>query len=164
MAEARFGSSRNRDRTPSSAAPVLAVGSLMEATCKRCKKTTSHRVERKIGSTPTLLACTICAEQRTYRRTSGRDRRRATATADSPSPARLGPEELWDRAMKGGRGPAVEYTATAFYPVGQRLSHGEFGDGVVTAVGSATVCTVTFRSGEKKLLMGSGRDAPRASS
>jgi hypothetical protein len=125
----------------------------MDAVCRRCKARTSHRIERKVGSTPTLLGCTTCGEQRSYRRSTARDRRRSPSL---PPPAAVGasPEAAWERAMKGARGPAVAYTTAAYYPLGQRLSHVDFGDGVVTAMTSATVCTVMFQCGEKKLLMG----------
>jgi hypothetical protein len=136
-------------------APVasLDVGAVIDFACAKCKRVTGHRVLRKVGVLPTRLECSVCAGTRAYRSPAAAAQaklRRAAATS-----AIADPEEVWQRAMKAARGPAVAYSSSAHYPVGQRLSHADFGDGVVTARGSATVCTVVFRSGEKKMLMGS---------
>jgi hypothetical protein len=135
--------------------PTIAVGSMIDSACAKCKRVTSHRVARKVGVQPTLLECSVCTELHAYKSPAAsaqaKRRRENTRRADdAPTP-----EEAWARAMKRAGDVAVAYSVAGHFPVGQRLSHREFGDGVVTRRASATVCTVIFQSGEKKLLMGS---------
>lgn len=155
------GSTRARATRPVPPVVALAVGAMIDSVCGKCKRATSHRVARKVGVQPTLLECTECAELHAYRSpaasAAAKRKREETMAA-----ARIStPEEAWTRAMKRAVGAPIVYSSARHFPVGQRLSHAQFGDGVVTSRGSGTVCTVVFQSGEKKLLMGSPeRGAP----
>lgn len=146
----------SRHLAAKSVAPVanIVVGSLIPSACGKCKKVTDHRVTRKIGAMPTSLECTVCSDSHAYRSPAASalaKQRRAAALANAKP---VSAEDVWSRVMRGARGPEVVYSTSGRYAVGQRLSHSEFGVGVVTALGSGTVCTVTFEVGEKRMLMG----------
>jgi len=146
---------RRNTAKPVVAAPSVAVGSMIDSVCGKCKRVTSHRVARKIGVQPTLLECTVCTEQHAYKSpaASAQAKKRREATLAAAISAT--PEEAWTRAMKRAGGSPIAYSTAGHFPVGQRLSHTQFGDGVVTRRASGTVCTVIFQEGEKRLLMGS---------
>jgi hypothetical protein len=145
---------RREPAKPVASSPPVAVGSVLLASCGKCKKVTDHRVTRKVGGTPTFLECTVCADSHAYRSLIASARAKQRRAASLSSAKAVKPEDVWSRAMKGARGPAVSYSTAGRYALGQRLNHVEFGDGVVTALGSLTVCTVAFETGEKRLLMG----------
>jgi hypothetical protein len=135
------------------ASPGVSVGSMIDSVCGKCKRVTSHRVARKVGARPTLMECSVCAGLHGYKSpvASARAKKNKEQTAATSAT----PEERWLQAMKRAGGSPVAYAASGYFPVGQRLSHSAFGDGVVTSRASGTVCTVIFQCGEKKLLMAS---------
>jgi hypothetical protein len=56
--------------------------------------------------------------------------------------------------MRRADGTSIRYAASGHFEIGQRVAHATFGDGVVVALSSPTVCEVMFNTGTKKLLMG----------
>ncbi len=134
-----------RDERPKVTDPLL-VGSRVDAVCSRCKRTTPHVLIRKLGSKPTSVQCSVCAVEHAFRAP-----RPASAAPALPSTAT--PEDVWRRSMSRARGVAIPYAMTGHYAVGQKLSHASFGDGVVAALPSSTVCEVIFANGRTKLLM-----------
>ena len=150
-----LGGSERRSPAKVPTPAIVAVGSMIDSMCGKCKRATSHRVTRKIGVQPTLLACTVCAAEHAYKSpaASARAKKRREETLANAVP--MDPAEAWTRAMKRASGPPIAYSMAGHFPVGQRLSHSAFGDGVVTRRATDTVCTVIFQSGEKRLVMGS---------
>jgi hypothetical protein len=134
--------------------PVL--GTEVETRCRACRATTKHVVVGKVGTKPTRVRCSTCDLEHEYTIT------RARRSADA-APLQL----PWAEALARARGTATPYSAGASYPVGARVSHGSFGEGVVVRIASPTVCEVLFESRTVKLLMKSapsGFVAPTPSS
>lgn len=130
----------------------VTVGSHVDATCGKCKAATSHIVLAKIGSKPTRVECRTCGATHAFR--SPPSARAETAAARRKREPAASPEEVWTASMRRAVGEAVPYDSTAWYSVGNRLSHSRFGEGVVTRLSSATTCEVVFASGTIKLVMG----------
>lgn len=150
----RVGRRREAPRLlPPVASP--AVGSLVQARCGKCKKVTSHVLVRRLAAKPTWVECSVCATAHAFRSPSDFARDRARRMGSGPATVVASAEEQWKSTMARARGPALVYSTRDRYPVGQRLSHPSFGEGVVTRWASTTVCAVIFPDGEKKLLMGS---------
>ncbi|MFN8603339.1 MAG: hypothetical protein U0842_22935 [Candidatus Binatia bacterium] len=118
------------------------LGSEIDARCKKCRATTKHVVIGKVGPKPTRVRCGTCEFEHEY--TAPRARRAATATqAQLP----------WAEALAQSRATAAPYSADTSYRVGSRVTHASFGEGVVVALASPTVCEVLFESRTVKLVM-----------
>jgi hypothetical protein len=126
------------------------VGAETEAMCGKCKKATRHIILAMVGVKPSRVECKTCSAQHAFRSTKGTSSR-SRAAAAVPT---LTPEEAWAQAMRRADGATIRYLTSGHFEVGQRLTHPTFGDGVVVALSSPTVCEVMFNTGTKKLLMG----------
>ncbi|HZR81528.1 MAG TPA: hypothetical protein VFD92_10570 [Candidatus Binatia bacterium] len=135
--------------------PTVTVGSSIDAVCATCKRVTPHDVIRKVGALPTQVGCSVCHSEHPYKSpvalARSKERRAATVAAAAPPCW----EALWTKAMTRAGGTAIPYSMEQRFAIGQRLAHPSFGEGVVTTIGSSTVCTVLFVSGERRLLMAS---------
>jgi hypothetical protein len=129
------------------ATPSVGVGAHVNASCGKCKAVTSHIVLAKVGARPTRVECRTCHAMHAYRTSP-------SARAPSARVAEPSPEEVWTNSMRQARGVTVPYTTSGRYPVGARLKHPRFGEGVVARLTSTTVCEVVFSTGTVKLIMG----------
>lgn len=133
--------------------PISVVGTEIATRCRKCRATTTHVVIAKVGSKPTRVRCGACELEHEYTVTRPR---RATAVKPNQLP--------WAEAIAQSSAVATPYSAGASYRVGARIAHPSFGEGLVVALASATVCEVLFESRTVKLLMKgqpSGFDAPQ---
>lgn len=118
------------------------LGTDIDTRCKKCRATTKHVVIGKVGSKPTRVRCGTCELEHEY--TAPRARRAAAA-----SQVQL----PWAEAIAQSRATAAPYAGDASYRVGARVTHPSFGEGVVVALSSPTVCEVLFESRTVKLVM-----------
>jgi hypothetical protein len=126
--------------TPSS----LVVGGELQAICGKCKARTLHLVVAKIGVKPTRVECRTCKDTHAYK----------TVVRQPAVTPNMTPEEAWKTSMRRAQGEATEYSPSARYLIGARLSHKTFGEGVVMRLASSTVCEVVFLERTVKLVMG----------
>jgi hypothetical protein len=130
---------------------TATVGAETDAMCGKCKKATRHIILAMVGVKPSRVECKTCSAQHAFRSTKGNAASRTRAAAAVPT---LTPEEAWTQAMRRADGVTIRYLTSGHFEVGQRVTHPTFGDGVVVALSSPTVCEVMFNTGTKKLLMG----------
>jgi hypothetical protein len=132
--------------------PKAVLGTEIDTRCRKCRATTKHVITGKVGSKPTRVRCGTCEVEHEY--TATRPRRTAAS-----APIQL----PWAEALAASRGTAAAYSADISYRVGARVTHANFGEGVVVRLASPTVCEVLFEERPVKLLMRSlpsGFDAP----
>lgn len=125
--------------------PSIAVGDVVDAQCRKCRQATQHIVVRKVGWTPTFVACQVCETSHDFKAP-----RSATSETELVEKS---PAEEWQVQMAGTQTTRKPYDRTRHFEIGDFIQHSEFGDGVVVGRSSETVCEVAFERGTIKLVM-----------
>jgi len=126
--------------------PATIIGSLVKATCRKCKATTPHLVLTKVGVKPSSVECSVCKGTHEYR----------LKAAPRGAVEQHRAERGWADAMKDATSPPTVYSTSHSYKVGGRVSHPTFGEGLVTRLVSSTICEVLFEERSVRLVMQPG--------
>jgi len=141
-------------------AVAAKVGGHVEAACRKCDGMTTHIVLAMVAGAPSKVECRVCHGTHQYKpsmtakATSSATRAPRASTARASRTPEPNPADVWASAMRSARGETIAYSPSGRYVVGAKLKHPTFGEGVVTRLGSSTVCEVVFVAGMKKLIMG----------
>ena len=129
----------------------MAVGSEIEAKCRRCGDVW-HVVIAEAEGRIAKVECRECGARHRYRSVQG-----ATSVGSRRRPGTSAPASRRAR----DRAPVVEadmtrpprpFRTSDTYSVGDRVVHSHFGEGVVQAVTGATKIQVLFDSGPRTLV------------
>lgn len=125
------------------------VGGETTALCTKCKIETEHTIASKVGEKIGKVRCRACGSAHRYLRAGAPP---APSIRRSP---KLGPEEIWNRCMQNAsEKKKTVYTLSGAYKLDDVIDHGSFGLGVVTLLFAKDKMQVTFKEGEKMLVMG----------
>ena len=125
------------------------VGGEVVSLCTKCKTATGHNITSKVGEKIAKVRCRECGSTHRYlnpnapRRSSRRKTTKLTA------------EEVWNLCVQGvSSKKKLSYTLSGTFKQNDLIDHSHFGLGVVTHVLASDKIQVTFRDGEKTLIMG----------
>jgi hypothetical protein len=124
------------------------VGGDISSMCTKCKIETEHTIASKVGEKIGKVRCKTCGSTHRYLRPG------ATLTTTRRAP-KLTPEENWNLCMQNASAKKrTPYTLSGAYKLSDVIDHSRFGLGVVTLLYSTDKIQVTFKEGEKILIMG----------
>ena len=125
------------------------VGQEILSVCTKCKIETEHTIASKVGEKIGKVRCKICGSNHRYLKPGTK----RVVTRRAP---KLTPEESWNLCMQNAstKKKTVAYTLSGAYRLSDVIDHSRFGLGVVTLLYTNDKIQVTFKEGEKLLVMG----------
>ena len=125
---------------------TLAVGNKIDGWCGRCKTVLGHTIEAIAGEKIGHVHCNTCKGRHLYRAQAPRARGAAAAMSQ---------ERKYELLLRGRTDAhSTPYSSSGRFEIGQLLSHGTFGLGVVTGARDNVKIDICFAGGEKVLQQG----------
>ena len=127
------------------------AGDNIASYCTKCKLNLDHTVVAMDGDTVVKVKCRTCGSSHKFRNPADAPKPRSSkSTGRALRPL---PEDRWEAALAGSKGPSHPYSRETKYRVGDVVLHDRFGKGVVLKLYS-NKCDVLFQDQER--LMASG--------
>ena len=135
-------------------AEELKVGGELDAWCTTCKLMKWHTIVALVDGKPAKVECQGCHKQHQYRAQPPGEKpekapRARASKAAAPSVAAVD----FDTLLAGRDGEAKQYSPNTTFALNDVVRHPTFELGVVTATPAPQKIEVTFRGGEKKMLL-----------
>ncbi|HEY2745717.1 MAG TPA: hypothetical protein VGL86_13875 [Polyangia bacterium] len=135
-------------------AEELKVGGELDAWCTTCRLMKWHTIVALVDGKPAKVECQGCGKQHQYRAQPPGDKpekapRARAARASAPSV----PAVDFDTLLAGRDAEAKAYSPNTTFALNDVVRHPTFDVGVVTATPAPQKIEVTFRGGDKKMLL-----------
>jgi len=137
-------------------ADAMKVGGEVDAWCTTCRLMKWHTVVALVDGKPAKVECHGCHKQHQFRAQppgggdkSERKPRARAAKAVAPA----APAVDFDTLLGGRTGEAKPYSPSTTFALNDVVRHPTFDLGVVTATPAPQKIEITFRGGEKKILL-----------
>lgn len=121
------------------------IGQEIASLCTKCKIETGHTIVSKVGEKIGKVRCKVCGGEHRFLR---------PGAVRAARKVKLTPEEAWNRCMEKASKKKTAYTLSGSYKLSEVIDHSRFGLGVVTQLYASDKIQVTFKEGEKILIMG----------
>jgi hypothetical protein len=135
-------------------AEELKVGGELDAWCTTCKLMKWHTIVALVDGKPAKVECQGCHKQHQYRaQPPGEKPEKAPRARAAKAAAPSVPAVDFDTLLGGRDGEAKQYSPNTTFALNDVVRHPTFAIGVVTATPAPQKIEVTFRGGEKKILL-----------
>ncbi len=132
---------------------TLAVGSQIEVRCPNCRKNREHEILSMKNGKPDQVQCTLCRNQRKYRRPVAQktaEERLLLKNIELRRSANAGQRQQWDELRPAlASGAAKEYSMSAKYRIKDMINHPVFGLGLVQRIIGSQKVEILFEDGVK---------------
>lgn len=137
-------------------AEELKVGGELDAWCTTCRLMKWHTIVALVDGKPAKVECQGCGKQHQYRAQppgAGDKPERAPRARAAKTAAPATPAVDFDTLLGGRDSEAKPYSPNTTYALNDVVRHPTFGLGVVTTTPAPQKIEVTFRGGDKKILL-----------
>ena len=134
----------------------LKVGGELDAWCTSCKLMKWHTIVALVDGKPAKVECQGCGKQHQYRAAppaSATEKGAKTPRARASKATPAAPAVDFETLLAGRDSDAKPYSPSTAFALNDVVRHPTFEIGVVTAIPAPQKIEVTFRGGDKKILL-----------
>jgi len=137
----------------------LKVGGELDAWCTSCRLMKWHTIVALVDGKPAKVECQGCGKQHQYRAQppgsgeKGAEGKKAPRARSAKAAAPAAPAVDFDTLLAGRDSEAKVYSPNTTFALNDVVRHPTFEIGVVTALPAPQKVEVTFRGGDKKILL-----------